>query len=445
MVPVSFGRQFPCRVPLSALAIALLLAPARAQLHPEGLSAGTQALAPTASLALVSAAGRVDFDGTTLSLLAPGQSPQLLLQLPNPVFGSFLVQTDAAHVLFGYTASTPALWLVPLQGPPPIQPLATLAFNYDADRFDATHALVSARTGGFTAPNNELWLLDLTNGATQLVAEIPGASGPVAIAANGDVYTATGYAGFPTPPGSASVLRFPRPLVDAAIAAHRVLQMQHAQLVLGGLDAVADMAFDDDGDLLFTDWFNSRVSEISDAATFPNLVPSVVDYATASVFPTTVQFVAGTGSGVFEPFQPPNGTLYVLETDYLTTSQLRTLRAAPAPLATNAPSPVPAGPFALTVSNGPIGGLGVVAFAAGTTPGTLVVQVSGFEAPLAWSAALWPAPPLAVLPFDAAGNATLTVTNPGFASGLWATAQVAFVSAAGGIGATAPLAVLLGP
>ena len=163
------------------------------------------------------------------------------------------------------------------------------------------------------------------------------------------------------------------------------------------------------------------------------------------MFPTTLQFVPGNGGGVFEPFQQPNGSLLVHETDYTAISRVRRLRAAPADLSANGGSPIPAGAFVLTTVNGPSLGLGIVAFAFDATPGTFTLQVPGFEQPLLWSHALVSAPMLATIPFDASGAAALALFNPGLTPANAATAQVAFVSAVGVLGATAPIGLLLGP
>ena len=163
------------------------------------------------------------------------------------------------------------------------------------------------------------------------------------------------------------------------------------------------------------------------------------------MFPTTLQFVPGNGGGVFEPFQRANGELLVHETNFMAISRARRLRAAPADLSATGGSPIPSGPFALSTVNGPNLGLGVVAFAFDATPGTFTLQVPGFEQPLAWSHALVPTPMLATVAFDASGAAALALVNPGFAPANAATAQVAFVSVAGVLGATAPINLLLGP
>lgn len=419
--------------------------PLAAQQPTEGFAANLTALPSTTSLVLTTTAGTVLFDGTAVTLLAPSQPPQVLLQLPAFMFGSFLLQSGPGHVLLGYAGMANDIWLLPLQGPTPTQPLAVLPFNYDATMLDANRALVSARTGGFSATDNELWVLDLTTGSTQRLASIAGASGPVAIAGNGDVYYATGFAGFPVPPGTTRVLRLPRPRVDAALAAGRVLGIAHAEVVMTGLDAAADMAFDDDGDLLFVDWFNVCIGEVSDATgPQPSLVPTVVDYSQSNVSPTTVQFVGSSQGGIFEAFQPANGTLQIHETDYVSLSRARQVTSRPPALAIPQAMPLASGPFAFFVNDGPSLGLGLLAFGFGSTPGTIVLQVPGFEAPLHWSPALAASPVLVPITFDGLGQATWNGLNPGFAPVLTAVAQVAVVSGTGALGATAPIVVLIG-
>ena len=441
-------RRSPLAFRLSVL-LSLSLGAAElvpAQQIPEGWVASVDPLAAQVSLVLEMPSGKVTFDGTTVVLTPAGQPGTVLLQLPGFVYGSFLVQAGPGHVLFGHTGSLDAIWYVPLQGGPPTQPLALVPLNYDAVMLTPTSALVSARTGGWGVIDNDLLVLDLLTGTTQLVVRAPGASGPLAIAPNGDVYYATGYAGIPMPAGTTKVLRFRRPRLDLALQTSRVLGLAHAETVVSGLDSAGDLAFDDDGDLLFVDWFNSRIGEINDATgPSPWLAAPLADYGLAAVFPTTLQFVPGNGQGVFEPFQRADGSLLVHETDFTAISRARRLRAAPADLSATGGSPIPSGPFALNTVNGPSLGLGFVALAFDATPGTFTVQVPGFEQPLAWSHALVPAPMLAMIAFDASGAAVLPLVNPGSTPANAATAQVAFVSAAGVLGATAPIALLLGP
>jgi hypothetical protein len=49
-----------------------------------------------------------------------------------------------------------------------------------------------------------------------------------------------------------------------------------------------------------------------------------------------------------------------------------------------------------------------------------------------------------LVPFDAAGSASLVVPNPGFASAITATTQVVFLSTTAMLGATNPVAITIG-
>ena len=131
----------------------------------------------------------------------------------------------------------------------------------------------------------------------------------------------------------------------------------------------------------------------------------------------------------------------MFESDFVATSRLRALRSAPSSLGASAPSPIAAGPVALTASGGPANGIGVLAFAAAPAGGLGALVLPGFEQPLAWDTVLWAPPVAIVLPFDAAGSATFAFANPGFAPALPATAQLLFVSTANVLGATNALAL----
>jgi hypothetical protein len=424
-----------------AAAGAAILAPA--QSHPEGLHSTVQALAPTAGAALVHAQGLVTFDGQDLWLAPPAAPPVLLLHLPAPAFASLLADAGAGRVLFGDSSN--ALWLVPLQGPAPAAPLAMLPLAYDAVLLLPQRALVSAKTGGFGAADNDLVLVDLTNGALQTVARLPGASGPLERDPGGDVYYATASNAFPPPPASCSVLRLRAGVLAQAIATSTVLGLAQAELVFAGLDVASDLALDDDGDLHFADWLHARVGELNDVAgSAVTLGAPTVDYALAPFGAVTLQFVPAAASAGFEPFSPAAGTLHVFESDFFTASRLRAVQPAAAVLAASAPSPIASGAVTLAASAGPANGIGVLAFATVQAPGTVELGVPGFEQRLHWSLALLAPPVTVVLPFDAAGTASFAFVNPGFAPALPATAQVLFVSATHVLGATAPLALAFG-
>jgi hypothetical protein len=316
--------------------------------------------------------------------------------------------------------------------------------NYDAVRLGPQQVLVSAKTGGFSTPDNELMVLDLQTGGTQVLASLPGASGPVAVAGNGDVYYATASLAFPTPPGQTSVLRLRRPVVDAALQQNVVLSINDTELVFAGLDAAADTCLDDDGDLLFTDWFQNTLGELNDVdGPAPWLSTPLLAYGVAPGA-ASVQFLAGGGAATFEPFQPVGSTLVVFETDFFSTSTLRMLTPHRAGLTPVGPAAIPTGNVTLQVVDGPANGLGLLAIALDATPGSSAFAVAGFEQPLHWSMVLVNTPLLQPAAFDASGTLSVTFWNPGFVTPMPATAQVALLSSVGVLGSSSAQVLLFG-
>lgn len=409
-----------------------------------GCSSQVAPLPVAANTVLVRSTGdTVWFDGNDLWLRAAAAQPKLLLHIPGPTrFGSFVIDADPGTVLFGEnTAGT--VWRVPLNATPPPAPLCKLPLNYDAVWLGPGSALVSAKLRGFAAPNNFLVHVDLTTGGKHVIATLPGVSGPLALAANGDVLYATASALFPTPPGLSTLLRFPRTLIDAAITSRAQLTTADAIVVRAGLDAASDLCVDDDDDVFFADWMNNTIGEVNDVTgPAPTLAPPLVVYGLAPGA-ASLHFAPTPGSAPFEPFQPQGGTVFVHETDWFSTSQVRAIVAARPSLASPLPSPVTAGAFPMTIDGGPANAIGLLAIATGPSSGPVTIVVPGFEQPLAWHLAF--ASPLFVpVALDAAGAATIALTNPGFTPPIVTTAQAALASPLGVLATTIAVSFTLG-
>lgn len=438
--------------PMATVAIlAATIAPASlfpaslgAQQFAEGYAESNVALPAGTNNVLTTSFGTVYFDGMNLVLHAPPAQPQTLLTYASQTFGSFTAPIGTTRVLFG-ESSNGGIWNVPLNGQS-VQQIATVPFNYDAVLLDDDRALVSAKTGGFSAPDNDVMFVDLVTGQTQLLAQFPGASGPLAVDANGDVYYATPPTGFPAPPATVTILRIPRTVIDSAILNNTVLGAADTQLVISGLDAAGDLAFDDDGDLFFVDWFSNHIGEINDAdSAQPSLAPTLIDYAGTGLNGSVLQFVPGPiGAQVFEPFQPEGGQLLVHETDYVSISMLRTVTASRPEMNSSAPSPIPAGSFQLTTVNGPANGIGLLLFDAATAAGPQAISVEGFEQPLFLDSAIAATAVMIPVTFDANGQSMLVVNNPGFAPAFDAIAQTVCFTAAAGLGSTAIMSLQIG-
>jgi hypothetical protein len=390
------------------------------------------------------------FDGTAVVVQENGQPPRPLLQFVAPRFGSFLVPLDGDRLLFA-ESSFDEVWLVPVAAGAQPQLLTHVHFAYDAASLGTGRAIVSAKTGGFGAGANDLVAIDLATGAVTPIGLVAGASGPVAIARNGDLLYATAPNTFPPPLGTVELLRWPAPQWAQALGGGPLLQRGNAQLLAAGLDSAGDLALDDDDDVLFVDYLNGRVAECSDLHAGPAAPSTLVDYALASVTPAALTFVAGGAAPAlppqFEPFaQPGAGTLLVLETDFVGVSQLRSIDARAATLASAPGGVVPAGPFAIQLQAGPAAGIAL--FALGTVrTGVLVpVQFAGIEQVVGWDAGLFFPELTSIQVLGSLGDAAWQLVNPGFAPGLQVSVQVLFANAtATQIGATAAFTIQLGP
>src|SRR5262249_25233526 len=118
--------------------------------------------------------------------------------------------------------------------------VAQMPYNFDAVFEDANHLLISAATCGYNC-GNDILRVDVTSGAQTLVAQVPGASGPLARSSNGDLYYAVQSSQSPPPPGSIRIVRWGA----SQLASGTVLTLMNAQNVASGFDGVAALAFED--------------------------------------------------------------------------------------------------------------------------------------------------------------------------------------------------------
>lgn len=419
--------------------------PLRAQALAEGYASTVQGLPKGAGNVLVPAGapGVVYFTGTRL-VWDSGQGVKDLLVFPSAVFGSFTIQIGPDDLLFGESKNG-TVWKVALRAKRAPVKLATIRFNYDAVAISARHALVSAKTGGLSSPDNEILALDLRTGATDRVALVAGVSGPLAVDRHGNVYYATASMRFPPPPGQTRVLRFAASAVRRAMGPGHLTE-KDAHLLHHGLDAGSDLAIDRDGDLFVVDWKNDRLWELSDATSGKvRRVSVLVDYQGAPVEAASVQDVARSvaGPGSFEPFQPAGpDALAVAESRFGGPSQLRWVRAA-RPATTAIPGGnVGRGPFSLTTRGGPRGGAGLLVLRTGARPAGERAFDLGFEQRLFFDPHLLRPTASVPIAFDRQGTHALHAFHPGLARPLPVLVQIAFLDAGRhAIGSAPPVAV----
>jgi hypothetical protein len=434
---------------LSLFAAACCAAPAAAQTLAEGYRSHERALPDRAHSVLVLDAQRtVYFTGDEL-VLDDARTRRVLLRTATQVFGSFTIRIDRLRLLFGETAidGSGRVWEVPLHGAP--RRLADIAFNYDAVLWSEHIALVSAKTRGFPAPDNDIMALDLRTGALDTVAVVSGASGPLAVDRAGSVYYATASPIIPTPPGTVDVVRYSAAQIAGALGPGH-LTLADADRRYAGLDAAGRLALDDDGDLFVSVLFfgqsgvRNEIVEIDDIAAASPRAHRLLDLAPTPFAGGGLQFLPGnaTAASSFEPFQPAGGgELVVHEPDFATgASQLRTITAARATTTITPHGTIPPGPFTIATDGGPAGGVGMLLLGAGHGE-ELALSVPGFEQ------RLFLAPMIAIpLPaaFDGSGRAARTLRNPGPIVPIELRTQTLFVDAGRRVlGSAAPLAFVL--
>jgi hypothetical protein len=117
--------------------------------------------------------------------------------------------------------------------------VADIDYNYDALFTSNTELLITA------APclancGSTLERLDLTTGQVSTVATLPGPSGPIALAPNGDLYYGLQPISFPAPPGSWTIVYWRA----SQLASGNLLSLSDAFYFTGGLDGSSSMLFD---------------------------------------------------------------------------------------------------------------------------------------------------------------------------------------------------------
>lgn len=287
----------------TGLTLGLCTATARAQdaIAPGFQPAGMQSLpAAFAAYDTLSTGERIVFDGSSIDLYASNGS--LLLHLgdtPSFVFASFIEADPSETFALVGESSNGDLFKVALDGSG-MSTLANAFFNYDAVFEDATHALVSAATCGWSCGNN-IVRIDTQTGALTQVAHVPGASGPVGMALDGSLLYGVVSDVFPSPPGSSSILAWSAEQLRSGA----VLGVGDATLFHGGLNGASSLAVDPVfGSVFLASSVFGSTSQVLEFTPEGDLVGPVVQ---STEFLGYLELQADGGPGYFHAYQPPDG------------------------------------------------------------------------------------------------------------------------------------------
>lgn len=350
---------------------------------------------------------RVDTSGSTLATY---------MTFSPSVFASFILIAPGETVAYVGESSNNDIWRVPLDGSGSPSVLTNLFFNYDAC-FDLNGDLiVSAATCGFDC-GNEILRVDTATGGTTLLAQVSGASGPVEMDAQGNIYYGT-QIGFNPPPGSLEVVLIP----NAALQGPLPLDDNDAVLFSSGWDGLSDFVLDKATQRLFVseNTFSSGSNTIyqvlsnkaSSRLLYSGPTGSWCSYLDLRAIQAPAQFL---------PYQPPaGGELLVCRTDFFANTTYRTaVRPARPQGSLSGHGASGPGAFTWSIDGGAPNGwiLGALGPSATYNPVESAVLISGVP-PLFTGLNLATAqfPPV-FLPLDAQGDLAFPSNNPGAFTG----------------------------
>ncbi|MCE9594995.1 MAG: hypothetical protein K8S98_12470 [Planctomycetes bacterium] len=332
----------------ASTALALLTSVARAETPAPGFQVAPQANPAFASAVCKLPGGDlVTFDGISVDRwTAAGAFVGNLATLPSFTFPSFLIpRPDGTEVYFA-ESSNHNIYRAATNGSGS-STIVHLLLAYAADVAPNGDLLVSAQPLG-SGSGTDIVRVTLSPTVTATsIGVIPGASGPVALAPNGDLYYATAAASFPAPAGSTDVLKW-----TAAQVALGGLTDLNATLFGADFDGGGAMDFDPKSGRLFLAETNYGLNEnrivrvLTDKAHSPVLVDSVASIG-------SVQILEAGGAATLQAYQPSNGTnLFYSTTDFFSVSDIVTLKPKRPVLTATGAGTTGQGAVTLTVTGG---------------------------------------------------------------------------------------------
>ncbi|MBK9383882.1 MAG: hypothetical protein IPN34_03515 [Planctomycetes bacterium] len=297
-----------------------------------GTSPGGFALAPNGNLVL--------FDGTAIVERDRLGGFVRTLYSAAPTFGSFLrFSPDGSKLYFGESGAGNVLELAWPAGTSRL--LANIDFNYDIG-FDTQGVPYVTANPGFAG--QVIFRVDPITGALDRIAALPGASGPIAFGAHGELYAMIVPGVFPPPAGAFSVVRYSAAQLQSAIGAGELGAAQTSP-VLTGLDGGSSLALDGEARLLLTT--GAALLAFADGG-----VPETLVSAGPGDYLGAFAFERGS-TPFFRPLgDPSGGTVILTTTDFSTTYDAVEIAPSRARFGISAPNPVPPGPLSILLAGG---------------------------------------------------------------------------------------------
>ncbi len=277
------------------------------------------------------------FDATT------GAEGTPLVTVSGPVFSSFAKLGPSGQRIFIGESSTGTLYVYDLVAKS-LRTFAVLAFNYAIDFHPLEgerYAYVSAAT---QSTSNQIYRVDTVSGATVLIADLPGFSGPLAFDRSGALfYAPPNFQG----PGTGRVLRWSGQQVLAAIHG-TPLTLASARTHATGVSNVSALAFDPEGTLHGVDSVDDRVLEFGGQS-----AAALFEEGGAETL-TQLQPARGAEPRAFERFGVGSAGFWILASDFQTgIDRIYRLRPARPLLVASDQQPIGNSPLTLKVTGLP--------------------------------------------------------------------------------------------
>lgn len=258
---------------------------------------------PFAAYVTLSDGNRVYFDGEFVDVYDP--SGALVAGLGDTgagfAFSSFIVVDPTETFVIVGESSNHGLFKVDLGGGG-FTPLGTMAFNFAAVFETSNTVVISAATCGFSC-GNDLVRLNTDSGVQTVLGHVPGPSGPVAFAPNGDLFYGTQSPFFPTPVGSLSIVNWTP--TQVALGS---LDENNWTVFAEGLDGASSIAIDPANDHVFVaeSTFGAPANSILEFTDQGAALPDVV--RTMGTLISNLEFLNTNGSGEFRRFREFSGS-----------------------------------------------------------------------------------------------------------------------------------------
>lgn len=358
------------------------------------------------------------FDGVSVVAIDPDTLATTTIFTPptGASFGAFVRTAPDGSALYFGESRFGDVWEIPL-GPGTPRVVVNAVLPYDLAFAPDGSAWLSWSPG--FGQGNVVSSLDLATGALDDAVVSTEVSGPLAFDGPDLLYVRPDSSSFPPPANGARLVRFTAAQLASTSGPATLDDLADGALV-AQLDGGFGLAVDLEGNAYVSDSVNDRAVRVDLASGAESVF---VDGGAPFNGVTFLAFLPGHGPQRYLPWQPAGGgTLVALRTDFFSFDDAVFVEPARAVLGTSVPSPIPFGPYQLSLTGAQPGGKAIVVLGlGGVAPAEIRFDAPQTGIPMFFGV-IGPWLPIPV-PLDAAGGFALpafSLAIPGFTLGVQA-------------------------